>query len=77
MAKYQITKEVSVHEYAGMKIKELRESKRMKQEDLADRISIGRTSVANIEIGRQKLTLENIEQFCEALGCRSTDILPF
>lgn len=77
MGKYQIQKSVSVDEYVGMKIRELRESKGYTQEQLINVLTIGRTSLSNIEVGKQKLTLRNIEEICEALQCKSSDILPF
>lgn len=74
---YQILKKVGLDEYVGNKIKELRETKGYSQEELCIVLPFGRTSLSNIEVGKQKLILKNIEQLCIALECKSSDILPF
>lgn len=75
--KYEINKKVGVNEYVGTRIKELRESKGYSQEELSNKLTLTRTSISNIETGRQRLNLKNIEMLCEALECKSSDILPF
>jgi len=77
MKSYEIHKKVGLDEYVGTKIRELRESKGYTQDQLCNVLPFGRTSLCNIESGRQKLILKNIEQICEALECKSSDILPF
>ncbi|MDE2589223.1 MAG: helix-turn-helix transcriptional regulator [Patescibacteria group bacterium] len=56
------------HIRVGHKIKILRECFGMTQEDLAIAVGIGRTSIANIETGRQRLLLHSIAKFAKALG---------
>lgn len=77
MKQYELKKKVGLDEYVGNKIKELRESKGYSQDQLCSVLPFGRTSLSNIEVGKQKLILKNIEQICEALECKSSDILPF
>ena len=77
MKQYEIQKKVGLDEYVGTKIKELREAKGYTQDQLCNVLPFGRTSLSNIEIGRQKLILKNIEEICQALECKSSDILPF
>lgn len=77
MKQYELKKKVGLDEYVGNKIRELREAKGYSQEQLCNALPFGRTSLSNIEVGRQKLILKNIEQICEALECKSSDILPF
>lgn len=77
MAKYELTKEVTVDEFVGSKIRDLRQAKGMEQEEFSKLLDLGRSSVSNIELGRQKLILKHLERVCEVLGCKSSDILPF
>ena len=69
--------EFTIEKYIGVKLKILRTSKNLSQQELADKLKIGRTSISNIEKGRQSLTLQNMEAICKSLGCVSSDILPF
>lgn len=48
----------------------------MTQDDLAGKIELSRSSLANIEIGRQRLPLFSIYQIAEALGVDVMDLLP-
>lgn len=69
--------EFTIEKFVGIKLKNLRTAKNLSQQELADKLKIGRTSVSNIEKGRQGLTLKNLEAICKALECVSSDILPF
>ncbi len=57
----------------GARIRELRDA--MSQEQLANAVSLTRTSIVNIEAGRQKLLLHNLFRIAEALGVRPTELL--
>jgi transcriptional regulator with XRE-family HTH domain len=49
----------------------------LKQADLAQRIGLSRASVANIELGRQKVLLHHIYKLAVALGlARLEELLP-
>lgn len=65
-----------VREWLGRKIKARRKYLKMKQADLADLMEITRTSVANIETGRQNIGIERLVQFADALNCDLADLLP-
>jgi len=69
--------DVSVEEYISIKIKRLRKSKNYSQGDLANKLKINRSSISNIEKGKQNLTLQNLEAICKIFECKSSDILPF
>ena len=62
----------------GERIRSIREAQtpRMRQEDLARVLSLQRTSIANIEKGQQRLTLEAIYRLCERFGLEVSDIVP-
>ena len=59
-----------LYELIGERIRSIREAQtpRMSQEDLAQVLSLKRTSITNIESGQQRLTLEAIYRLCEVLA---------
>lgn len=60
----------------GQRIREARTKLRMSQEALADQVSLTRTSITNIEKGRQKLLVHKLWEIAVALGVSTTDLLP-
>jgi transcriptional regulator with XRE-family HTH domain len=59
----------------GRQIAQARQSK-MTQEDLASKVSLTRTSIINIEKGRQQLLVHTLVDIAGALGVKVTDLLP-
>tara|TARA_R110002049_G_scaffold45305_8_gene132249 strand:- start:4707 stop:5054 length:348 start_codon:yes stop_codon:yes gene_type:complete len=57
-------------------IKELRKAKGLGQENLAELISLSRSSISNIEIGKHQPSIFTIYEIAIALGCKITDLLP-
>jgi len=47
----------------------------MTQSDLAARLNFSRGSVANIELGRQRMLLHTVYEIAEALDCTIADLL--
>ncbi len=60
----------------GAIVRERRDRAGLTQQDLADRLSLSRTSVVNIEQGRQGIPLASLPKFAEALGCSAAQLLP-
>jgi transcriptional regulator with XRE-family HTH domain len=52
----------------GARIRLLREAAGMTQQQLAELVGMMRTSVANVEAGRQNLPLDRLGRFADALG---------
>lgn len=53
----------------GKRIKELRIiTKEYSQEQLAEQIGWDRTYISRVESGKQNITIENLNQICNALG---------
>ncbi len=52
----------------GERIKELRLRIGLKQSDLAEKLSVSRVTITNIENGKHKGTFELIKPLCEILG---------
>jgi DNA-binding XRE family transcriptional regulator len=62
----------------GDRVRRIRETQtpRMSQEDLARILELKRTSVTNIELGKQKLTLDAVYRLCEHFGLDISEIMP-
>jgi len=60
----------------GSNIKRLRKSNKLGQEDLADLISLSRSSLSNIETGKHQPSIYTIYEISSALKCNVGDILP-
>lgn len=60
----------------GKKIAEVRQRRNITQEALASDISLSRTSVVNIERGKQQLLLHTFVQIAQALKSESHELLP-
>lgn len=63
------------HQAVGVRIRLIREALGLTQDDLAKRVGLKRVSVANIEIGRQRLLLDSVEDFARALGTSPKHLL--
>jgi transcriptional regulator with XRE-family HTH domain len=64
------------YQAVGRLIRQARDNVGLTQETLAARVSLTRTSVTNIEKGRQKLLLHTFCQFAEALAVSPAALLP-
>lgn len=60
----------------GRQIRQARESKRTTQDDLALKVSLTRTSIINIEKGRQQVLVHTLADIAGALGVGILDLLP-
>ena len=49
----------------GKKIKELRKSRHLKQDDIANILGITRGQISNLEHGRRSLSLEQLKLLCD------------
>src|SRR6266700_2734968 len=60
----------------GRKIRQTRENQRLSQDSLAQRLGISRTSMVNIEAGRQRAPLHVLWQIAELLETKLTLLIP-
>jgi DNA-binding XRE family transcriptional regulator len=67
---------MNVKEYIGVKIKEKRKEAKISQEMLAEYLGYTRTSIVNIEAGRQGLPSDVFWMVCNALHCTPNDLFP-
>lgn len=52
-------------EKLGQRIKELRKSRSLKQDDIAEVLGLSRGQISNLENGRRNLSLKQLEKLCE------------
>lgn len=65
-----------INMHCGKMIYERRKKIGYNQDELASAVGLTRTSIVNIEKGRQSLTVENLLKVCAVLKCKVVDILP-
>jgi transcriptional regulator with XRE-family HTH domain len=69
-------KGTDLYKLIGSNIKNLRKQNKLGQEDLAGLISLSRSSLSNIEIGKHQPSIFTIYEISNALNCNLGDILP-
>jgi transcriptional regulator with XRE-family HTH domain len=65
-----------LYEEVGRSIRQERLKRKITQEDLGMRVGLTRTSITNIERGRQKLLLHTLVAIADALAVGLTSLLP-
>ena len=60
----------------GENIRRARADVAMRQAELAKRVGLSRTSITNVELGRQGLAIHQLFQFADALGVEPGELLP-
>lgn len=60
----------------GSRVRALREKSNVTQEELGRRIDLSRTSIVNIEKGRQRVLLHQIVEIAGALDAKPAELLP-
>ncbi len=68
--------EALLYRMIGERLKQLRLDAHVTQAQLAEAVGVLRTSVTNIEAGRQKPPLHLLYRMCVALGVEVTSIVP-
>ena len=68
--------EESINKALGTRIGVERRRSLLTQEDLARRVGIGRTTIANIERGRQSVSVPLLYRLASALGVAPESLLP-
>lgn len=64
-----------INKSVGDKLKAVRKVMKFSQDDLANKIGLTRTSIVNIEKGRQSLTIENLYKISELFQVNPMDLL--
>lgn len=64
----------SIRQLLALRMKQLRESKSLTQEKLAERANMAKTHIGHIETGRRWPKPESLEAIAAALGVESKDL---
>ena len=64
-----------LYRVVGNRIREERNAGGMSQRDLARKVGLTRTSIANIEAGRQRFLLHTLSEFAVALNVAEIDLV--
>lgn len=59
----------------GQRVRELRNLKKMSQEELADAAGLDRTYIGSVERGKRNISLMNILKIAQALGVKPSLLL--
>lgn len=65
----------NLYEVVGAELRARRAACGLKQDELALRVGMSRASVANIEGGRQAISLHHLTDLAEALGTTASSVL--
>jgi DNA-binding XRE family transcriptional regulator len=65
-----------IYEALGEKIRRARAVREMRQAELAKRVGLSRTSITNVELGRQGVAIHQLFEFADALGVEPCELLP-
>ena len=67
----------TTRELLGARIKELRKSRRLSQEQLSEKIDIDPKHLSRIEVGKSYPSLNTLERIAKTLGVEIRDIFEF
>lgn len=65
-----------LYEEIGRRIREQRDKLNWTQQELSEKMNFTRSSIANIELGRQKIQIHILYEFSSVLGVSPFDLLP-
>ena len=60
----------------GSQIRHFRDKRRMTQQTLGEKVGLTRTSLTNIEKGRQKVLAHTLSQIAASLGVSTDELIP-
>ena len=58
----------------GQRVRSIRQSQGLSQEDLADKAQLHRTYISSVERGQRNVGLDNIHAIARALGVTASDL---
>lgn len=67
---------MTLNERIGFEMRSQRLLKRLTLEEVATRMGIkSKNTISRMELGITKITVEDLEKYCEAVGCDWIDVL--
>lgn len=67
--------EKNIYILIGSRIKDIRESKGMTQQQISDICDFEKSTVSRIEAGRTNLTIKNLYKISQSLGVKMKDLV--
>lgn len=67
--------EKNIYILIGSRIKNIRESKGMTQQQISDICDFEKPTVSRIEAGRTNLTIKTLYKICQSMGVKMTEIV--
>ena len=67
--------EKNIYILIGSRIKDIRESKGMTQQQISDICDFEKSTVSRIEAGRTNLTIKTLYKICQSMGVKMTEIV--
>jgi DNA-binding XRE family transcriptional regulator len=64
------------YERFGRRLREMRKGAELTQDQVASRLGVNRTTLVNIEKGRQRVALDQVIELANILGCDAAELLP-
>ena len=68
--------EAQMHAEVGRRIRELRQTKHLLQEELARKAGLSASALSNFEQGRRRISLEWLRKISRVLGVSVSDLIP-
>ena len=68
---------MNIKKLLGKRLQEIRKSKNLTQEKLAEMIDVETSSISNIEVGKYYPTAENLDKILKILDVKPCDIFMF
>lgn len=65
-----------LYQMFGSRVRALREKRNYTQEELGRRVDLSRTSIVNIEKGRQRVLLHQLVDIADALDAKPAELMP-
>ena len=65
-----------LYRLVGLSVRDFREKMGVTQEELANKVGVSRTSITNIEAGRQKVPLHTLFEIASFLDVELSELLP-
>jgi transcriptional regulator with XRE-family HTH domain len=72
----KLVDEIEITQRFGKRLREVRTSKGVSQEKLADLAGLHRTYVSSVERGERNISLVNIHGLAQALGVKMAELMP-